>query len=184
MARLMTGVVVPVATVMGAVPVTFVTVPLPLLLNVVQSVLLSTPVVVALAFCMVMFVAAVTRPSASMANCGITFVFPYVAAVTPELAKLMTGVVVPVDTVTGAVPLTLLTVPPTGRVCGCQLVPVHVNTWPVLIGLAGTLVLVHLVPSHINNCPTWVGALAARFTFKPVKMLIWLPLINSVGVLP
>ena len=66
----------PVATLMGAVPVTLVTVPLPLLLNVVQSVLLKTPVVVALAFCMVMLVAAVTRPSASMANCGMTFVLP------------------------------------------------------------------------------------------------------------
>lgn len=50
------------------------------------------------------------------------------ALVMPKLVMLRVGVVVPVATEMGAVPVTLVTVPPAANVAGAQVVPFHCKT--------------------------------------------------------
>jgi len=86
------GVVVPVATLIGAVPVTLVTVPCGL------------DAVVML----------VTRPYVSTVTTGINVDDPVVPGVTIPLAKLIVGVVPPLLVMLPAVPDTLVTYVPAG----------------------------------------------------------------------
>lgn len=75
-AKVTVGVVVLLVTVMPVPALTLVTVPLPLLLKVFQSVLLNKPVVLVLAVGMFELVAAVTLPCASMVSTGTLTLLP------------------------------------------------------------------------------------------------------------
>jgi hypothetical protein len=83
-----------------------------LLLKVFQSLAVNKPDVVVVAVDIGKEVAPVIRPCASTVNCPTVVDEPYVLGVTAVFAKAIDGVELPFVTVMGAVPDTVVTVPP------------------------------------------------------------------------
>ncbi len=106
----------------------------------------------------------------------------------PALAMLMVGVVVGLATVTGAVPDTVVTVPPVASVAGTQAVPFHCKTWllvaPPCASLLGVMVLLAIsapvmVASTILAEVTALSASLAVVTALLVMVMVPLTPVTS-----